>query len=48
MPGFSLDEMQKRLAQGANVVRVGLPDSTTTERGEAIRKTRVQRKGKQK
>ena len=42
--GFSLDAMRERLAGGSNVVRVGLPDSETTEKGDAIRKSRKQQK----
>jgi hypothetical protein len=42
--GFSLSALAERLGEGSNIVRVGLPDSETTEKGDAIRKARQQKK----
>lgn len=41
--GFSLKHLAERLTGEANFVRVGLPDSTTTEAGNAIRAARPKR-----
>ena len=38
--GFSLEALRERLAGGSSVVRVGLPDTETTEKGDQIRKAR--------
>ena len=49
--GFSLRDLATRLLSGPSMVRVGLPDSKTTEEGEAKRearrKGRTARSGKQ-
>ncbi len=42
--GFSLQALRERLAEGSSIVRVGLPDTETTEKGDAIRKSRKQQK----
>jgi hypothetical protein len=45
--GVSLKHMAESLTGGTNYVRVGLPDSTTTEAGNAIRAARPKkRRGK--
>ena len=41
---FSLKDMQKRLHEGPSKVRVGLPDSLTTEAEEKLRAQRQKRR----
>jgi hypothetical protein len=40
--GYSLEALRERLSGASNYVKVGLPDSETTDKGDAIRNARKQ------